>query len=262
VQAVGALAYGALPLGNRNKSGQACEVAKNISGIASGGSPVDIIVGPGNAYVAEAKKQVFGQVGIDSIAGPSDILVIADSTANPAYVAADLLGQAEHDELAQAILVSDSRELLEAVRTELDAQLAALPRRDIATKSLQDFGLFVHCDDLTACCALSNEFAPEHLEIITENPRELLPMIQSAGAVFVGAYTPEAVGDYMAGPSHVLPTEGSARFFSPLSAETFLRKMSLLEFDKTSLAALAEDVVVLAEEEELIAHGRSVSVRM
>ncbi|MCL2546924.1 MAG: histidinol dehydrogenase [Oscillospiraceae bacterium] len=222
---------------------------------------VDKIVGPGNAYVAAAKSMVYGQVDIDHVAGPSEILVIADKTADPKFVAADFLSQAEHDALAQSILLTNSQQLIDAVRDELQKQLDESPRKEIAAQSIEGFGVMVVCDDLQQCAELSNVFAPEHLEIITENPRELLPLIKHAGAVFLGAYSPEPLGDYMAGPSHVLPTSGSARFFSPLSADSFLRRMSLIEFSRENLLALKDDIINIAEEEGLDAHANSVKYR-
>ena len=223
---------------------------------------VDKIVGPGNIYVALAKRSVFGYVSIDSVAGPSEILIIADETANPRFVAADLLSQAEHDELASAILVTTSKTLAEAVAQELDRQTAALPRREIVEKSLQAYGAILLVDDIEQAVEACNAFAPEHLELCVADAFSLLPMVRNAGAIFMGHYTPESLGDYMAGPNHVLPTGGTARFFSPLSVDDFVKKSSLLSFSKSAFDALAQDVVTFAEAEGLTAHANSVRVRM
>ena len=223
---------------------------------------VDKIVGPGNIYVATAKRKVFGKVGIDMIAGPSEILVLADGTCNPAWVAADLLSQAEHDRLASAVLLTDSWELAQAVDREVVRQTGYLERSEIMEESLRDFGCAIVCDSLERCVELANEIAPEHLEIMTEEPRALLPLVKNAGAVFLGAYTPEPLGDYLAGPDHVLPTSGTARFFSPLSVDSFLKTMSVLEFDRAALAPIAGEIITLAETEHLTAHANSIRVRM
>ena len=223
--------------------------------------PVDKIVGPGNAFVAEAKRQLYGHIDIDMVAGPSEILVIADDSAPPAFVAADLLSQAEHDEQAGAVLVSLSASLAEAVCDELARQTAVLPRRDIVEKSLSQYGAAIVCPNWETAAAVANRIAPEHLEIMTERPRDILPLIRNAGAVFLGAYSPEPLGDYMAGPSHVLPTSGTARFFSPLSVDSFLKKTSLIEYTKGQLSPLLEDIEALALNEGLHAHAASARIR-
>jgi histidinol dehydrogenase len=223
---------------------------------------VDKIVGPGNIYVATAKRYVFGQVDIDMIAGPSEVLVVADDTADPSFVAADLLSQAEHDELASAILVTPSRRLADAVRAEIDRQLANLVRRDIARKSLDRFGAIVIVKDLAEAAGVSNAVAPEHLELSVEKPFELLALIKNAGAIFLGHFTPESVGDYIAGPNHVLPTGGTARFFSPLSTDSFMKKSSLIFYTREGLDKVAEAVIQIADVEGLEAHGNTIRVRM
>ena len=238
--------------------------AQAIAALAYGSTcipKVDKICGPGNIYVALAKKSVYGQVNIDSVAGPSEILVIADDTANPVYVAADMLSQAEHDEMASAMLVTDSQILAEAVQRELQRQTALLPRKEIIEKSLKNYGLIVIAKDMQQACALGNIIAPEHMEICTKEPFSLLPKIKNAGAIFLGEYTPEPLGDYMAGPNHVLPTGGTARFFSPLSIDDFIKKSSILSFSKEALLELSEDIVTFAQAEGLTAHANAVKVR-
>lgn len=222
---------------------------------------VDKLVGPGNAYVAAAKRLAYGTLDIDMVAGPSEVLVIADGKANPKFVAADLLSQAEHDKLASAVLLTDSMELAQAVDGEIVRQTGYLSRSEIMECSLRDFGCAIVCKSLADCAALANEIAPEHLEIVTENPRALLPAIQNAGAVFLGAWSPEPLGDYLAGPDHVLPTSGTARFFSPLSVDSFLKTMSIIQYDQSSLAPIQEQIVTLAEAEKLTAHANSIRVR-
>ncbi|MGE4548945.1 MAG: histidinol dehydrogenase [Intestinibacillus sp.] len=222
---------------------------------------VDKIVGPGNAFVAAAKKLAFGTVDIDMIAGPSEVLVIADHTANPSYVAADLLSQAEHDRLASAVLLTDSMAQAQAISAEMERQARLLPRWDIIRESVENYGCAIVFDELTDACKMADQVAPEHLEIITAAPRELLPHIHNAGAVFLGAYAPEPLGDYMAGPCHVLPTSGTARFFSPLSTDTFLKKTSVIEYSREALQALSADIIALAEAEHLSAHANSVRIR-
>lgn len=222
---------------------------------------VDKLVGPGNAYVAAAKRLAYGTLDIDMVAGPSEVLVIADDTADPKYVAADLLSQAEHDRLASAVLLTTSMELAQSVDREIVRQMGYLERSEIMEASLRDFGCAIVCENLTDCAALANEIAPEHLEIVTENPRELLPHIKNAGAVFLGPWSPEPLGDYMAGPDHVLPTSGTARFFSPLSVDSFLKTMSVIEFDRASLAPISREIITLAESEKLTAHANSIRVR-
>lgn len=222
---------------------------------------VDKIVGPGNIFVALAKKAVYGHVSIDSIAGPSEILIIADGTANPRYVAADLLSQAEHDELASAILVTTSRELADAVLREIDGFLEKLSRKEILEKSLENYGCILIADTLQDAVDAANEIASEHLEIITENPFEVMTKIRNAGAIFLGEYSSEPLGDYFAGPNHILPTNGTAKFFSPLSVDDFVKKSSIISYSREALAAVHADVELFAEAEGLTAHANSVAVR-
>ena len=222
---------------------------------------VDKLVGPGNAYVAAAKRMAYGQLDIDMVAGPSEVLVIADEKADPRLAAADLLSQAEHDKLASAVLLTTSRALAEAVDREIIRQTGYLTRSEIMEASLRDFGCAIVCGTLDNCAALANEIAPEHLEIMTENPRALLSQIKNAGAVFLGAWSPEPLGDYLAGPDHVLPTSGTARFFSPLSVDSFLKTMSIIQYGKASLEPIRNDIIRLAEAEHLTAHANSIRVR-
>ncbi len=224
--------------------------------------PVDIIVGPGNAYVAEAKRQVFGQVGIDMIAGPSEVLVIADDSADPAWVAADLLAQAEHDTAAQAILITPERTLAEAVMAEVERQLTDLPKVDIAGESWRRHGAVIVCRDLEEAARLADQVAPEHLELAVREPEALMEKITHAGAIFLGHHTPEAVGDYVAGPNHVLPTSRSARFSSGLNVLSFMKRTTILGCTPQSLAAIGPAAVRLAEVEGLEAHARSVRCRL
>ncbi len=223
---------------------------------------VDKIVGPGNIYVATAKRMLYGQVDIDMVAGPSDILVLADETAVPNIVAADMLGQAEHDPLAAAVLVTTSAALAGAVQDELQAQLAVLPRREIAEKSIRDNGKIVLAETLSQAVDIANALAPEHLEICTADPFALLPLVKNAGSIFLGANTPEALGDYFAGPNHTLPTGGTARFYSPLSVDDFVKKSSYLYYSNEALRAVADKVQKFARAEGLEAHARSVQKRM
>ena len=223
---------------------------------------VDVIVGPGNMWVTLAKKIVSGTVGIDMIAGPSEVLVIADETADPAYTAADLLSQAEHDTLASAVLVTTSKTVAEAVRLEIIRQLALLPRRDIAEKSLADFGAIMVVSDTDAAIELANRFAPEHLELHIDAPFDHVGKIRHAGAVFMGHHTPEPVGDYIAGPNHVLPTAGTARFASALSVDHFVKKTSLVYYSREAFLKDAPHILRLARIEGLEAHARSVAVRL
>ena len=223
---------------------------------------VDKIVGPGNAYVAEAKRQVSGKVGVDMIAGPSEILVIADGNSNPVWVAADLLSQAEHDKRASAVLVTDSEELAEKVTFEIEKQLLSLPRQDIARASVEDHGLIIIVDSIAEAVAMSNRIAPEHLELCVDDPFGLLDKVRNAGSVFLGRNCPEAVGDYMAGPNHTLPTSGTARFYSPLSVDDFVKKMQFTYFSAEALADISEDVDKFARSEGFDAHARSVMRRM
>lgn len=222
---------------------------------------VDKLVGPGNAYVAAAKRMAYGSLDIDMVAGPSEVLVIADEKANPVYVAADLLSQAEHDVMASAVLLTTSMDLAEQVRLELKRQTDCLSRKDVMLQSLRDYGAIIVCDTMEDCCILANEIAPEHLELMTEDPDALLPKIFNAGAVFVGENSPEPLGDYMAGPCHVLPTSGTARFFSPLSVESFLKKMSVIQFSRDALASVKDGIIDMAESEHLTAHANSIRVR-
>lgn len=223
---------------------------------------VDKIVGPGNIYVATAKRFVFGQVDIDMIAGPSEILVIADDSADPEFVASDLLSQAEHDELASSILVTTSKALAERVEAEVERQLAQLSRKEIARKAIDRFGVIVVVETLGQAADVSNSIAPEHLELAVEKPFELLGMIKNAGAIFLGHYTPEPVGDYIAGPNHVLPTGGTARFSSPLSTGDFMKESSLIFYTKLGLDKVGEAVMQIADVEGLEAHGNTIKVRM
>ena len=222
---------------------------------------VDKIVGPGNAFVAEAKKQVFGMVDIDMIAGPSEILVVADSTNNPAHIAADLLSQAEHDKMATAVLITDSMSFAESVSAELERQIPLLPREEIARCSIDTNGKIIVTDNLVEAMDVSNILAPEHLEICVDNPFEYLGYVKNAGSVFLGKNCPEALGDYFAGPNHTLPTSGTARFSSPLSVDDFVKKTQFSYFSREALCEVADKVVRFANEEGLQAHGRSVSIR-
>ena len=222
---------------------------------------VDKIVGPGNIYVALAKKAVFGYVSIDSIAGPSEILVLADETANPRFVAADLLSQAEHDEMASAILITTSRELAEQVSVEVDNFTAQLSRKEIIQKSLDNYGYILVAENMEDAIATANEIASEHLEVVTKNPFETMTKIRNAGAIFVGEYSSEPLGDYFAGPNHVLPTNGTAKFFSPLGVDDFIKKSSIISYSREALAPVYKDIVSFAECEKLTAHANSIRVR-
>lgn len=222
---------------------------------------VDKIVGPGNAFVAEAKKQVFGRVSIDMIAGPSEILVIADGKSNPVHVAADLLSQAEHDKLASAVLVTDSEELAQAVQAELERQLPLLPRQEIARASIENNGKIIVTETLMAGIEIANEIAPEHLELQVDDPFSYLDAIQNAGSIFLGRSCPEALGDYFAGPNHTLPTSGTARFSNPLSVDDFVKKSQFSYYTPEALAKAADKIAAFAEKEGLRAHGRSVTIR-
>ena len=237
-QAIGALAYG----------------TKSIP-------KVDKIVGPGNIYVALAKKAVYGHVSIDAIAGPSEILVIADDSANPSYVAADLLSQAEHDELASAILVTTSEELADAVSKEVDRFTAQLSRKEIIQKSLDNYGYILIAESMDEAISIANEIASEHLEIQTKNPYDVMTKIRNAGAIFIGEYSSEPLGDYFADPNHVLPTNGTAKFFSPLSVDDFIKKSSIIAYSKEALEKVHEDIESFAAAERLTAHANSIHVR-
>ena len=222
---------------------------------------VDKIVGPGNIYVALAKKAVYGHVSIDSIAGPSEILVIADETANPRFVAADLLSQAEHDELASAILVTTSEEVAKAVDKEIEGFLKELSRSEIIKKSLENYGHLLLAETLEEAIETANEIASEHLEIVTKDPYQVMMKIRNAGAIFLGEYSSEPLGDYFAGPNHILPTNGTAKFFSPLSVDDFLKKSSIIAYSKEALEAVHKDIETFAEAEQLTAHANSIKVR-
>ena len=222
---------------------------------------VDKIVGPGNIYVALAKKAVFGFVSIDSIAGPSEIMVLSDETANPRFVAADLLSQAEHDEMASAILVTTSRDLAEQVSKEVEGFVAQLSRKEIIQKSLDNYGYILVAESMDEAIATVNEIASEHLELVTKNPFETMTKIRNAGAIFVGEYSSEPLGDYFAGPNHVLPTNGTAKFFSPLSVDDFIKKSSIISYSREALEPIYKDIVQFAECEQLTAHANSIRVR-
>lgn len=222
---------------------------------------VDKIVGPGNIYVALAKKAVYGHVSIDAIAGPSEILVIADDTANPRYVAADLLSQAEHDELASAILVTTSEELAQKVSDEVDEFVKVLSRKEIIQKSLDNYGYILVADTLEEVIEIANDIASEHLEIQTKNPYDVMTKIRNAGAIFIGEYSSEPLGDYFAGPNHVLPTNGTAKFFSPLSVDDFIKKSSIIAYSREALEEIHEDIENFAKAEQLTAHANSIKVR-
>ncbi|WP_097015707.1 histidinol dehydrogenase [Anaerocolumna aminovalerica] len=222
---------------------------------------VDKIVGPGNIYVALAKKAVYGHVSIDSIAGPSEILVLADESANPRFVAADLLSQAEHDELASSILITTSKELAEKVSEEVDKFVAQLSRKEIIQKSLDNYGYILLTDTLEEAIETANEIASEHLEIVTKDPFHVMTKIKNAGAIFLGEYSSEPLGDYFAGPNHVLPTNGTAKFFSPLSVDDFIKKSSIIAYSKEALEPIYKDIVKFANAEGLTAHANSISIR-
>ena len=222
---------------------------------------VDKIVGPGNIYVALAKKAVYGYVSIDSIAGPSEILVLADETANPRYVAADLLSQAEHDEMASAILVTTSKELAEKVSEQVDKFIEELSRKEILTKSIENYGYILIADNMDEAIAVANDIASEHLEIVTKDPFNTMTKIRNAGAIFLGEYSSEPLGDYFAGPNHVLPTNGTAKFFSALSVDDFIKKSSIISYSREALEPVYKDIVQFAECEKLTAHANSIRVR-
>ena len=241
-----------------------CGGAQAVAALAFGTKSikkVDKIVGPGNIFVALAKKSVFGHVSIDSIAGPSEILVLADETANPTFVAADLLSQAEHDELASAILVTTDEALADKVAAEIDRFTAILSRKEIIEKSLENFGYILVADNMTDAVDCVNAIASEHLEIVTKDPFEVMTSVRNAGAIFLGSYSSEPLGDYFAGPNHVLPTNGTARFFSPLSVDDFIKKSSIVSYSKEALEKIYPDIVKFAESEQLTAHANSIKVR-
>lgn len=222
---------------------------------------VDKIVGPGNIFVALAKRMVFGHVSIDSVAGPSEILVLADETANPRYIAADLLSQAEHDEMASAILITTSKELAEKVSAQVEIFIEELSRTEIMRKSIDNYGYILVAKDMEEAIATANEIASEHLEIVTANPFDIMTKIKNAGAIFLGEYSSEPLGDYFAGPNHVLPTNGTAKFFSPLSVDDFIKKSSIIYYSREALEPVYKDIVDFAKSEQLTAHANSISVR-
>ena len=222
---------------------------------------VNVITGPGNLYVTLAKQYVFGQVGIDSLAGPSEIIIIADNTANIKYLAADLLAQAEHDPLASAILLTTNSTIKDDLTNEIKLQLKKHPRSEICLKSLKNWGLLVICKSLEDCVTLSNHFAPEHLELLTDKPHKLLNKITNAGAIFIGPWSPEAVGDYLAGPNHTLPTCGNAKFSGALSVETFMKNSSIIEFNENAFNTNKQSIIDLANSEGLFSHGKSIEIR-
>lgn len=222
---------------------------------------VDKIVGPGNIFVAAAKKQLYGTVDIDMIAGPSEILIIADETANPKYLAADLMSQAEHDRMASAILITPCEELAKATSNEIERQLKYLSRKDIIRESIDNFGAIIVCANLDEAVDFANELSPEHLEVCCENPLDYIGRLDNAGSVFLGNYAPEPLGDYYAGANHVLPTSGTARFFSPLSVDSFIKKSSFIYYTKSELQKAADDIIILAKTEQLTAHANSIEVR-
>lgn len=222
---------------------------------------VDKIVGPGNIFVATAKKLLYGTVDIDMIAGPSEILIVADKSANPKFLAADLMSQAEHDKMASAILLTTSEETANETAKELSRQMQTLERRDIIEQSLNDFGAIIVCKDISEAVDFANELAPEHLELAVENPMEYIGRVDNAGSVFLGQYSPEPLGDYFAGPNHVLPTSGTARFFSPLSVDSFIKKSSFIYYTEPALSEAKDDIIKLAETEGLTAHANSIKVR-
>lgn len=242
-----------------------CGGAQAVAALAYGTEEipkVSKIVGPGNIYVATAKKILYGVVDIDMIAGPSEILVVADDTANPKYVAADLMSQAEHDKLASAIFVTTSEALADSVIKEIDRQSAALSRKEIIDCSLDNYGAVIIANDMMQACDIANRLAPEHMEIVVENPLEYIGKIDNVGSLFLGQYAPEPLGDYYAGPNHVLPTSGTARFFSPLSVDSFIKKSSYIYYTKQALNEAADDIILVAERERLTAHANSIKVRI
>lgn len=241
-----------------------CGGAQAVAALAYGTQTiprVDVIAGPGNVFVATAKRLVYGAVDIDMIAGPSEVLVVADEGANPEYVAADLLSQAEHDALASGILVTNSEELAKKAAIELEKQLAALERNEIAGKSVASFGAAIVCKDMDEAFAMANSIAPEHLEVLTKNPLKDLDKVRNAGSIFLGEYSPEPLGDYFAGTNHVLPTNGTARFASPLSVDTFIKKSGVIYYSRSGLTAYKDDIIRFAESEGLTAHANSIKVR-
>ncbi|MDD4413570.1 MAG: histidinol dehydrogenase, partial [Oscillospiraceae bacterium] len=242
-----------------------CGGAQAVAALAYGTdsiNKVDKIVGPGNIYVATAKRLVYGVADIDIIAGPSEILILADDTADPIYLAADLMSQAEHDPLASSILITTSSEIAQKTVSELERQIKGLSRADIIRQSLSDYGGIIVCRNMDEAIDFSNQLAPEHLEVMCENPMGYLGRLDNAGSVFLGKYSPEPLGDYYAGPNHVLPTSGTARFFSPLSVDSFIKKSSFISYNQNALETAAKDIITLAEEEGLDAHANSIRVRL
>lgn len=242
-----------------------CGGAQAVAALAYGTEQipkVSKIVGPGNIFVATAKKILYGVVDIDMIAGPSEILVVADDTANPKYIAADLMSQAEHDKLASAILVTTSENLADNVIKEIDRQSAYLSRKEIIDYSLDNYGAVIIANDMMQACDIANRLAPEHMEIVAENPLEYIGKIDNVGSLFLGQYAPEPLGDYYAGPNHVLPTSGTARFFSPLSVDSFIKKSSYIYYTQQALNEAADDIITVAEREKLTAHANSIKVRI
>lgn len=241
-----------------------CGGAQAVAALAYGTESipkVDKIVGPGNIFVATAKRLTYGMVDIDMIAGPSEILILADKTADPAYLAADLMSQAEHDVLASAILLTDSEDIAKETAAELERQITRLPRAEIIRRSLADYGAMIVCRDMEEAVAFANRLAPEHLEVMCDNPMEYIGRLDNAGSVFLGKYSPEPLGDYYAGPNHVLPTSGTARFFSPLSVDSFVKKSSFIYYNRPALTAARKDIVTIARTEGLDAHANSIEVR-
>lgn len=241
-----------------------CGGAQAIAALAYGTQTipqVDVIAGPGNIYVATAKRLVYGTVNIDMIAGPSEVMTVADKSANPKYVAADLLSQAEHDALASSVLITDSEKLAKETAKELSLQLSKLERQSIAGKSVENYGAAIICENMDEAFSLANEIAPEHMEILTENPFADLSKVRNAGSIFLGEYSPEPLGDYFAGPNHVLPTNGTARFSSPLSVDTFIKKSGVIYYTKKGLDEYKDDIIRFADAEGLTAHANSVKIR-
>lgn len=241
-----------------------CGGAQAIAALAYGTQTipqVDVIAGPGNIYVATAKRLVYGTVNIDMIAGPSEVMTVADQSANPKYVAADLLSQAEHDALASSVLITDSEALAKQTSKELSVQLSKLERQSIAGKSVENYGAAVICENMDEAFSLANEIAPEHMEILTENPFSDLSKVRNAGSIFLGEYSPEPLGDYFAGPNHVLPTNGTARFSSPLSVDTFIKKSGVIYYTKEGLDEYKDDIIRFADAEGLTAHANSIKIR-
>ena len=222
---------------------------------------VDKITGPGNIFVTLAKKEVYGHVDIDMLAGPSEILILADDSASPKYIAADLLSQAEHDPLASSILITNDRALAEHTLNEVQHQLERLPRKDIARASIEDNGCIIVTENMEQAVVLANISGPEHMELLVKDPFHMLPQIRCAGAIFVGAYSPEPLGDYFAGPNHVLPTGGTARFYSVLNVETFMKRTSIISYTQKALDEVSDDIIRLAETEGLDAHARAIQIR-